>query len=245
MTTTLRPRRSKSPAFAEGARDIVPMALGVAPFGLAIGAAIGASSIPAVVGWIGGPLILAGSAQLTAVEMLDAGAAPLVVVVSALILNARILMYGAALAPSFREERLRRRLLLALPLIDQLYLVCAPRFERGDLDREGRQKYYAGAATLLVATWVGSQTVGLIAGVRLPAELGLHLAAPLALAGLLAKSVSERPAVVAASTAALVAVVGVGLPFQSVVLVAALTGVAAGHVTASRVAHLESERVAS
>ncbi len=42
-------------AFAEGARAQVPMAMGVAPFGLAIGAAVSASNVPAPVGWLGAP----------------------------------------------------------------------------------------------------------------------------------------------------------------------------------------------
>ncbi|MDH3707789.1 MAG: AzlC family ABC transporter permease [Acidimicrobiia bacterium] len=236
MTALTRPRSvveagARTP-FVEGARDIGPMALSVAPFGLAIGAAVGASSVPDLAGWAGGPLILAGSAQLTAVEMIDAGAAPAVTVLSALVLNVRILMYGAAMAPWFRHQRLSRRLLLAMPLIDQLFLVAAPRFERGDLDERGRQAYYVGAAALLVGTWVLAQTVGVVAGVGLPATWGLHLAAPLALAGLLAKSITGRPAAVAAAVAGLLAVVGAGLPHQSAVLVAALVGVAAGGVCA-------------
>ncbi|MGI9603759.1 MAG: AzlC family ABC transporter permease [Acidimicrobiales bacterium] len=219
---------------AEGARDIAPMAASVAPFGLAIGAAVGASDVPALAGWAGGPLILAGSAQLTAVQMLDAGAAPWVIIVSALVLNARILMYGAALAPWFRDQSLPRRLLLAVPLIDQLFLVTAPRFERGDLDGRSRQAYYVGAAGVLVTCWVLAQTVGLVAGVRLPEALGLHLAAPLALAGLLAKSIKGRAATAAAAAAGLVAVAGAGLPHPSAVLVAALVGVTAGSVAARR-----------
>ena len=215
-------------AFVEGTKALAPMAASVAPFGLAIGAAASAAQIPAVAGWLGAPLILAGAAQLTAVEMLDAGAAPLVIVLSALVLNARIVMYGAAMAPWFREVPLRRRMLLAVPLIDQMYLVSAPRFERGDLDTRGRQAFWFGGATVLVGTWVTTNSIGLTAGSGLPDAAGLHIAAPLALAALLAKSVSGRPATVAAGVAGLVAVVAAGLPHQSAVLVAALAGIAIG-----------------
>jgi hypothetical protein len=54
------------------------------------------------------------------------------------------------------------------------------------------------------------------------------VAAPLALAALLAKSVTGRPAAVSAAVAGVVAVAAAGLPFQSAVLVAALTGIAVG-----------------
>ena len=139
-----------------------------------------------------------------------------------------IMMYSAATAPWFRDEPLRRRLLLALPLIDQLYLVNVARFEQGDLGRRERQAHWVGGALVLCGTWVTSQTVAIFFGAGLPESFGLDLAAPLALVGLLAMSVKERPAIAAAAVAGLVAVVGVGLPFRAAVLVAAMSGVVAG-----------------
>ena len=112
---------------AAGARDITPMVIGVLPLGLAVGVAISTSSIPALAGWAAGPLIFGGAAQLMAIQLLDAGAAPLVIIVSALLVNSRIVMYSAAIAPWFRTAILRQRLLVAAPLIDPLYLTCADR----------------------------------------------------------------------------------------------------------------------
>ena len=118
--------------------------------------------------------------------------------------------------------------------LDQLYFTAVPRFERGDLDRSGRASYYAGAAVWLVGAWVASQTIAIVAGARLPEALGLGIAAPLALAGLLAKSMPDRPASVAAGVAATAAVVGAPLPFHSSTLVAALIGLVAGSSAATR-----------
>ena len=227
-------------AFVQGARALAPMALAVAPFGLAIGATTAASDIPPIVGWLGAPLILAGSAQLTAVQMLEDGATPLVIVISALVINARIVMYGAAMAPWFREETFRRRMLLAIPLIDHTYLVGTARFAQGDLDRRTRQAFWAGGGVVLCSAWIAVQTLALVGGARLPEGAGLELAAPLALAGLLAMTVRGRSSTVAAAVAAVVVVGGAGLPFQSAILVAALAGVAAG-VTADRSTAAESE----
>jgi predicted branched-subunit amino acid permease len=218
-----------------GSRDIVPLTVGVLPIGLAIGATIGASdSVPTLAGLMGGPVIVGGAAQLLTIRMLDAGAAPVAILVSALLVNARVLMYGAALAPWFREPSVRQRLLVAFPLIDPTFFVSTSRFARGDLDQSGRLAYYAGAATTLMLAWIGIQALGIAAGGALPDAVGLHLAAPLAFAGLLAKSVSGRPALAAAGTAGLVAVVGTGLPFQVGMLLAVLAGITAGGVVARR-----------
>lgn len=215
----------------EGARAVIPMVIGVVPFGLAIGAAVGTSGLTTAQGVASAPTIFAGAAQLSVVEMLDEGATPLIIVLSALMINARILLYSASLAPWFSDEPLRRRLVLAIPVIDQLYFTCVPRFEQGDLDATGRRWFYGGAALFLTSSWFVSQSVAIAAGATLPAWTGLQIAAPLALAGLLAKAIQNRAALNAATVGALIAVFGAGLPFHSAVLVAALAGIVVGTVS--------------
>lgn len=233
-------RRSTAGALAlEGARDMTPMVIGIVPFGLAIGATIGASSLDPAAGLASAPIILAGAAQLATVQMLDAATNPAVIVVSALLINLRILLYGASMAPWFAGEPLRRRLLLAIPVIDQTHFVCLPRFERGDLDRSGRVAYLAGAGTWLIAAWLASQAAAVLLGASLPPSARLDMAAPLALVGLLAKAVGTRPTAVAAVVAIGVAAAGAGLPLQSATLVATLAGIGAGVATATTTAASE------
>lgn len=206
---------------------MTPMVIGVVPFGLAIGATIGASSLDTTAGLASAPLILAGAAQLATIQMLDAGSAPAVVVVSALLINLRILLYATSLAPWFAQVPRRRRLLLAIAVIDQTHFVCTSRFERGDLDQRGRVAYYLGAGGWLIAAWLASQTLAVVLGARVPTAARLDMAAPFALVGLLAKSVGTRPTVVAAAIAAAVAAGGVGLPFHSATLAATVAAIAA------------------
>jgi predicted branched-subunit amino acid permease len=59
-------------------------------------------------GWLTGPLIYAGSAQVATIEMLDAGAGPIVVVVAALIINIRLILYSATMARHWRRTCRRR-----------------------------------------------------------------------------------------------------------------------------------------
>jgi predicted branched-subunit amino acid permease len=217
-------------AFAEGVRDVTPMVIGVVPFALAIGAAIGTSSVSTWAGMASAPLVLAGSAQLSTIEMLDAGAEPIVIVLSALIINARLVLYSASIAGWFRDEPLRRRLALAIPVIDQLHFTCIPRFERCDLDRSERRAHYAGAAIWLATAWTASQWLAILVGARVPEGLGLGVAAPLALAGLLAKSTVDHRSIVAAVGASSLVVIAIGLPFHSALLVAAIGGIVAGSV---------------
>lgn len=228
-TADERPTARTTSPLLEGARDITPMVIGVIPFALAIGAAIGASTLSSAEGLFSGPTILAGSAQLATVQMLDEGAGPLVIIVSAILINARLLLYSASLAPWFAEQSLARRLLLAIPVIDQMHFTCTPRFERGDLDLRSRTKYFAGAAAWLVGAWIGAQALSIIVGARAPEALGLEAAAPLALVGLLAKSTVDRRAVVAAAVGCVVGVTTVGLPMHSSLLAGSVVGIIVGN----------------
>jgi predicted branched-subunit amino acid permease len=228
-----RPATTRS-LLLEGARDMTPMVIGVLPFAVAIGAAIGASNLARNDGLLSGPAILAGSAQLTSVEMLDAGTAPLVVIFSALMINARLLIYSASLAPWFAGHSRWSRLALALPVVDQLHFTCVPRFERGDLDLRGRTAYYIGAAGWLAGAFVTAQAITVVIGANAPDALGLEVAAPLALVGLLAKSTADGPSIIAAAAGFVVSVVAVGLPMHTSMLVATLVGIAAGAASAAR-----------
>ena len=60
---------------AAGARAMAPWLVGVVPFGLVIGFSAAQADVPTLAGWLTGPLIYAGSAQVATIEMLDAGAA--------------------------------------------------------------------------------------------------------------------------------------------------------------------------
>lgn len=74
---------------------MVPWLVGTAPFGLVNGIGVAQADVPTFAGWLAGPLIFAGSAQVATISMLDGGAAPLVVIVAALAINLRLVMYSA------------------------------------------------------------------------------------------------------------------------------------------------------
>jgi predicted branched-subunit amino acid permease len=54
--------------------------------------------MPSPVGWLTAPLIFSGSAQVASIELLAAGAAPLVVVAAVLAINLRLVLYSATMA---------------------------------------------------------------------------------------------------------------------------------------------------
>ena len=233
-TTLAAPRQTGSMSahpFAAGARAITPLVIGAAPYGIAIGAASSGLGIDRVATWVGSWSMVAGTAQLTAMQLLHEGAAPVVALVAALVVNARFAVYSAGLAQWFPAAARRQRLLMAFPLVDQVFMTSISAFQRQPMDQRQRRSFYFGAAShFFVVVWVAAETIGLIVGDRLPDWLGLHTAAILALVGLLATSLTSRPARTAALASAIVAVSGAHLPAHSAVLVATITGIAIGSV---------------
>jgi predicted branched-subunit amino acid permease len=214
--------------FVDGARAITPMVVGVVPFGVAIGAVAAAAHLPTGIGWTGSFLLLGGSAQLTVIQLLDGGTAGAVAVLAALLINARLLVYGAGLAQWFPTTSTRGRLLLAIPLIDQLYLTTTTEFQAANRDERARRRFYAGAAAHLWIAWIVAQTGGVLLGRGVPSWLGLDAASPIALSGLLAVSVSSRAASRAALAAGVVMAATAPLGMPSLLIVAMAAGIASG-----------------
>src|SRR5262249_54426010 len=87
---------------ATGARAMVPWLAGIISFGLVIGVSATDADVPTLAGWLTGPLIYAGRAQVATIGMLDPGAAPMAVVAVALAINVRLIFYPAAMARHWR-----------------------------------------------------------------------------------------------------------------------------------------------
>jgi len=99
--------------FLAGTRDMVPILLGVVPFAMISGiAAVGAGlSMASAMGM--SVFIFAGAAQLAAVQLIGIGAAPIVIITTALIINLRFVMYSASIAPHFQHLTQRWKCLFA------------------------------------------------------------------------------------------------------------------------------------
>ena len=238
MTTVVDIQVMAAPARSpvrEGIRDAAPVLLAYVPFGLALGAALGATDVPRAVAWASSPLMFAGAAQLVAVQLLSAGAATVVVVLSAVFVNARHLLYSASLSTSVTEWRPGSRWFAAYLLADPVYVLAERRFLRSEQSggTNARRYYFAMGLTM----WTGWQAltgVGLVLGGVVPASLHLERAAPLTFLILLLPVLTTRSARIAAAVAGTVALVGSGLPYGLGLLAGSLAGVAAAGATEGR-----------
>lgn len=230
---------------AAGARAMLPWLVGVTPFGLVIGVAVARADIPALAGWLTGPLIYAASAQISTIHMLHAGAAPVAIVMTALVINLRLILYSAAMARHWRGTPLWFRLLAAYLLIEPSLAVGVQGYGAIE-DRRRGHAYYLGGAAVLWAAWLSAIGVGATAGAQLPDWLHLEFLVPLYLIGQVVPKLTQPATRRAVLIAAAVAPLVLAAPLQSGLIIAILAGIAAGMLRAPRTAQAPnaSEEVA-
>ena len=241
MTTALLPGRATADppptpagAFVGGMRAMLPNLVGLAPLGLAIGAAAAASGLPTGSGWLAAVLIYSGSAQLAAIDLLAHGASTVLVVATVLVINARLLIYSGTLAVRWRGTGRGFRLLAGYLLVDPSFVVGAEGYQKQRAPYAGHA-HYLGAASLLWVTWQAAIVLGSTVGSVVPAGLHLDFLVVLYLIALLVPKLTSAPVRAGVLVGAGAAVAGSLLPLH--------VGPAAGIVAGLAVALSWREKV--
>src|SRR5918996_1338193 len=209
-------QRSTSPPARTGrdlraVRDTLPVALSIAPFALVIGATATQLGLPPVADMAAAAVVFAGAAHFAPLTMFAAGAGVFAALGTAVLINARLLLYSASLEPRFRDQP--HLLVLARDALDD-----PSRFRR----------YWLATGALLLASWTTLVGLGGVLGPLLPAGSPLDAAAVVVLAGMLGPRLAAvRPALVALS-ALLVAAAGAPLPGGVGLVAGIVAGIMAG-----------------
>jgi len=227
MTTHQTPRQR---GIKDGALAVAPMMIGVIPFGLVFGIVAAGSSIGPLLGGASSVIIFAGAAQLAAIELVNAGVAAAVVIATALVINARHLMYSAALAPHFRSFPAPARFALPYLMTDQAFAVSIVKYP-DESDPVYQQWFFTGAAATLWIVWQISTISGIVLGAQIPGSWSLDFAIPLVFLVLLVPTVKSRPDLVAAIVGGGIAVAAAGAPYGLGLMIGAISGIVAGVVT--------------
>jgi 4-azaleucine resistance transporter AzlC len=220
-------------AFVLGVRALLPMLLGVVPFGVIYGVVALKSGIPPLAAVLMSSLVFAGSAQFLLAQLVGAGAPMLLSVGAVGLINLRHALYSASVAPALRSLPRRWKLLLAYLLTDEAYAAAIP-----ELMREPRSPMahwiLFGAGFALWASWQLSTLAGVLVGTRLPNDLGLDFALPLTFIAIVVPLVDSRARLLAALVATAAAVLLAPLPYKTGLFAAALAGLVAGALMQAR-----------
>ncbi len=220
-------------ALQAGSRAVAPLLVGVVPFGLIFGVAASSAAMGAGLAWATSPVIFAGAAQLVTIDLTNTGAAAAVVIATALVVNARHMMYSAALAEHFRAFPTPWRYGLPYLMTDQAFAVSINPFAETD-NATYKRWFFLGAGLGLWLPWQLSTATGVVVGTQLPESWSLDFAIPLVFMVLAILAIRDRPGLIAALVGGAAAVAAKDVPYGLGLMVAAASGITAG-VIAERV----------
>lgn len=209
-------------AYWQGFRTGLPFVLMALPFAALYGV-VGIEAgltLAQVIGF--SLLVIAGAAQFAALQLMVQDAAMTLVLLGAVAVNLRMMMYSAALAPHLGAAPVWQRLGMAYVLFDQSYVLSVAKFEEApDWPVPAKVAYYFGVASPLLPVWLGFTVVGALAGAAIPEAWAIDFIVPvlfLSMVGPMVKSVAH---VAAAMVSVGVALALVWLPSGTGLLLAA------------------------
>ena len=223
----------KMSMFWSGVREEVPLLVGVFPFGMIYGALALNAGLSLAASQMMSSIVFAGSSQFIAAQLIHDAAPGLVIVLTIAVVNLRHMLYSASLAPYLEKLPIRWKILLAYLLTDEAYAPTALKFEREGASPLGHW-FLFGAGLALWSTWQASTGLGIFLGAAIPQNWPLDFALPLTFIALVMPVLRNRPAVMAALSAGLVALLAYNLPFKLGLILAALTGILVGTMLEGR-----------
>jgi 4-azaleucine resistance transporter AzlC len=213
-----------------GAKAIAPILLGIIPFSIITGVAAVNAGIPPLEA-IGMSLVIyAGAAQLAAIELIGRTAPVVIIILTAVVINLRYIMYSASLAPHFRRFNMPTKWLSAYVLTEQAYAVSITEFQATAPSERSRKWFYLGGAVFSWVVWQVGTVVGVALGGNVPAGLSFEFAVPLTFMALLFSVLDDWPTEVVALVAGGTGVCFAPLPYNLGLIAAAVVGIVTGVV---------------
>jgi predicted branched-subunit amino acid permease len=183
-------------------------------------------------------IVFAGAAQFAAVGYVASGLAwPGIILLTAL-LNARHLLYSAALAPWLREVPIARRAVMAHLLTDEAFALSLSHFRR--IGRADERGYWIAAVVSTFIPWNLATLAGVVLGAQIPdpARFGIDVIFPAAMVGLAVGLITGRRELVAA-------IVGAGIAVVVALATSPAIGIVAGGIVGPAVGLLVPAAVAA
>jgi 4-azaleucine resistance transporter AzlC len=213
--------------FLDGVKGMLPMLLGIIPFGVTygvLGLAAGLN-VSYVLGM--SSIVFAGSAQIVAVQLLNAAVPALVILVTILMVNLRHVLYSASLAPQLRNLQSRWKWLLSYLLTDEAYAVTIAHYNRS-MSSQNKHWFFFGAGLTMWSTWQASTAIGVFVGAIIPKNLPLDFVVTLTFIALLVPMLKDKASVIVSISAGIVALLASEFPFRLNLILAVVVAVAIG-----------------
>ncbi|WP_263248641.1 AzlC family ABC transporter permease [Saccharopolyspora rosea] len=220
-------------------RDVLSMSVAMAIVGASLGAIAVSKGVPLWLAALTSAVVFAGGSEFMVIGLVTSGAAPVMAVLSGLMLNARHFPFGLAIGgllgqagprrPATTPHRGAARRWSSLLVGAHLMVDESVAFALAQDDVAERRRAFWLTGVALYCAWVPSVFLGGLLGEGLgdPAAFGLDAAMPAALLALIMPSLREFRTLRAVALGALVAVATTPLLPAGLPVVAGLVGLAA------------------
>jgi len=222
-------RQARSREIRRGFLAVVPLWPGVMSFAVAYAVLARTSGYSAIETQLMTLLVFAGSAQLAMVTLYANGTGAVTIVLTALILNLRHILYGLSADRQLERDERPRRSIVAFFLTDETYGITTREWMAG----RGSAGFMLGTGLGLYAAFAVATLAGILFGSLLPdvEKSGIDFIFPLSFLALLIPLVRSRVQFIVAATAATIAIAAGqvfsgGVTILLATVAAALAGVA-------------------
>lgn len=222
----MSPERS---AYFRGLRASLPFTVVAIPFGMLFGVVSTEAGLHVWETMVFTIAVFAGASQFAAIQTMQENAPVVIVLLTALAVNLRMLMYSVALAPHFGTTPLWLRAVMSYFLVDQTFATTIVEVEKNPhLTQAEKVAFFFGTVTPIVPAWFAAALAGAIVGRAVPPEWALDFALPITFLGMVAPMLRSLPHVAAAATGIALSLALAWMPFGTGLLVAATIAMAVG-----------------
>ncbi len=215
--------------FFKGVKDASPFLLVVGPFAMLFGVVAVQAGLNPIEALGFSVAVIAGAAQLTALQLMVDQAPTLIVLASALAVNLRMAMYSASLTPYLGKASLWQRACVSYFLVDQSYGCSVLAYElHPHWTLRQRLVYFWGTVAPICPFWFILTVVGTMVGGSIPDWLALDFAVPITFLAIIAPMLRTRAHVAAAFVSVVVALLMAWLPYNLGLMVAGVCGMVTG-----------------
>jgi len=215
--------------FLAGVRGVLPLLIGGFPFGMIYGALAINAGLSTSAAQMMSSIVFAGSAQFVTAQLVQSVTPGFVIVITIAVVNLRHMLYSASLAPYLASVSTRWKILLSYLLTDEAYAPSIIKFER-DGTTAYSHWFLFGAGIALWIDWQVSTALGIFLGTAIPESWSLDFALPLTFIAMVVPVLKNRPAIAAALSAGVVALLAYSLPFRLGLILAAIVGIGVGTI---------------
>ena len=223
----LKSEKMNQKEFFLGVTAMLPLLLGVVPFGLIFGVLGISSGLTETETILMSSIVFAGASQVVFVQLWAAGSAYFVIGSSVALINLRHVLYSASVAEYLKKLSFKWRIILGYLLTDESFAVSIKR-----LSTHGESRpvhfFMLGSGLTLWLAWQISTIAGVIAGSTIPENWELAFAIPLTFIAIVVPLLKNTPTIICALTSCLIAIFGQSLPWNTWIIVAALGGILIG-----------------